>query len=254
MNVSPLRMTTPRKSHDMVSAHPGAFPLTNDSIFARCHSSDEAVRREAITILCEAYWYPLYVYLRRSHKGAHDAEDIIQSYFFHLLKHGYFERRDSSKGRFRSYLIKGLNRFVQSWNQRPKKAKPEKPLVSIDVIAGEERYGAEVADHQTPEYHFERQWALTLLKRACERLQQEYDRAGKTTHFEALQDSLIAYGKHVHYGEIAQRLGLSENATRMAASRMRKRYQQILKEEIYHTVDSEEEIEDELNYLCSLFN
>src|SRR5262249_37496369 len=123
-----------------------------------------------------------------------------------------------------------------------------RPL-SLDFQDGEHRYRHEPADPTTPERLYERRWALTLLEQALARLRQEFTRAGKERHFEALKGTLTGDGTGGPYERIGRDLGLSEPAVKTAAHRLRRRYQELLRAEVAQTVASPEEVEDELRDL-----
>jgi RNA polymerase sigma factor (sigma-70 family) len=207
---------------------------------------------DALAELCRIYWYPLYAYLRRSGQNSHDAEDLTQGFFAHLLDRKFLANVDRRKGKFRSFLLASLKNFLADRRDRAraKKRGGGRPTVPLDGHAAESRYCLEPAHDLTPEKLFEKQWALSLLEQVLSRLRAEMAADGKAAMFEALQSVLIGDRKS-GYGAIAAELGMTEGAVKTAAHRLRRRYRELLRNEIAHTVASPEEIEGEIRYLLS---
>src|SRR5436853_626279 len=118
-------------------------------------------------------------------------------------------------------------------------------VLSLDVDTGESKFRVEPAHILTPEKIFDRAWAIQLLELVIKRLRDEAAEKGRLTEFNTLQPFLA--GKHADesYQSAAEKLGMSFDAVRQAASRMRKRYRELLRNEVAETVSAEEEIEDE---------
>jgi RNA polymerase sigma-70 factor (ECF subfamily) len=196
------------------------------------------------------YWYPLYAYVRRKGHQAAEAQDLTQAFFAELLEKKRFQLADQERGRFRSFLLGSLNNFIANqWRRaNTQKRGGGKVLLSFDVDAGEARYRHEPSHELTAERIFERRWAMTLLEQTILRLSDEYARSDKTDLFEALKGHL-GQGTTTPYREVAERLGMSETAVKVAAHRMRKRCGQILREEISHTVGDPDAVDAELQQL-----
>jgi RNA polymerase sigma factor (sigma-70 family) len=207
--------------------------------------------REALEALCATYWYPLYAFVRR--KGYHEeaAQDLVQGFFARLLEKGDLAAVERGRGKFRSFLMASCAHYLanQADHDRAKKRGGGRSPVSIDRLAAEGRYGCEPAHGLTAERLFDRQWALTLLDNVLEALATEMTRAGKARQFETLRPSLLGRAERTPYGEIAAELGISEQAARAAALRLRRRYREILCEEITHTLDDPAELEGEIRSL-----
>ncbi|MCB9921544.1 MAG: sigma-70 family RNA polymerase sigma factor [Planctomycetaceae bacterium] len=206
--------------------------------------------RAALASLCETYWYPLYVYIRRKGHQAAEAQDLTQAFLAELLERDRLQLADQERGRFRFFLLTALNNFIANQWRRDNAQKRGGGCVtlSIDVEAGEARYRHEPFHELTAERIFERRWALTLLERTLEQLRDEYVKAEKGDLFEALKGHL-GQGAATPYREIGDNLGMSETAVKVAAHRMRKRCGQILRQEISHTVDDSTAIDAELQQL-----
>jgi RNA polymerase sigma-70 factor (ECF subfamily) len=212
---------------------------------------DEAAAAAALETLCRTYWYPLYCYVRRRGHAPCDAQDLTQEFFARMLAQDWVARADREKGRFRSFLLMAMSRFLANEWDRARTLKrggshPHQPLVPDTA---ETRYAQEPATRTTPEDAFEKQWALTLLDQVLEQLQQEYQVADQHALFAALKPTLAGSRETLPYAELGPRLGLSEGAIKVAVSRLRQRYRERLRAEIAQTVAGPEEVEEELRHL-----
>lgn len=211
--------------------------------------SPEAAR--ALEALCQAYWYPLFAYVRRTGRPAADAEDLTQGFFEKLLEKGWLADADRERGRFRSFLLGSIKHFLANeWDKaHARKRGGRHQIVSLDAQTAEARLTQEPVDEASPDRAFDRRWALALLETVLNRLREEYDGAGKGGLFEHLKGTLEVGRPEVPYPELADKLKMNEGAIRVAAHRFRRRYRELLRQEIAHTVASEREIDDELRQL-----
>ena len=220
-------------------------------VLAAGADATSAGAREALTVLCESYWYPLYAFLRSRGHPVHDAEDLTQAFFAHLLERHALRHADRGRGRFRSFLLTSLTNFAA--NERDKENAQKRgggvSAISLEFENAEGRFQLEPATGETPEKVFDRRWAVTLLDRVLARLTAEMIRTGKEPQFEQLKTYLIGDQPQLSYAESAGALGISEGAIRIAVHRLRRRFRDLVRDEIAHTVSSPEEIEDELRYL-----
>lgn len=194
--------------------------------------------RIALAQLCETYWYPLYAYVRRRVENVHDAQDLIQAFFSHLLERRAIARADRNRGRFRSFLVTSLKNFLANeWDKaRAEKRGGVKAELSLDFDSGESRYQFEPSHELTPEKLYERRWVLTLLNLVMGRLQGEYEASGRAGQFERLKGTLTGDRGRPRYAALAAEPGMSEEAARQAASRLPKRYRELLREEVARTL------------------
>lgn len=216
--------------------------------------ADSSLARAALEKLCSAYWYPLYAFVRRLGHSAHDAEDLVQSFFAQAIEKNFIALAEQAKGRFRSFLLIALKRFMANeWHKsRAQKRGGVHTPVALDALTAEERYAIEPADRLTAEQLFERRWALTLLDRVLERLRDEQVQAGRAKQFAALKETLTTHRGSTAYAELGVRLGMSEGAVKVAVHRLRERYRELLHAEIADTVSSPEEVEAERRYLLEV--
>jgi RNA polymerase sigma-70 factor (ECF subfamily) len=232
------------------------FPSTHWSVVLAAHSDDPARARDALEQLCTVYWYPLYAFLRRRGHQPADAEDLVQGFIAHLLERQFFQAADPDKGRFRSYLLASLNHFVADAADRAGRLKrgEGKPLLSLDAVMAEHRYALEPTDPCNSEQLFERRWALTLLDTVLHRLETEAAESGRAELFRQIKGVLLGDRSGVSYAELAPQLGLSEAALTMTVQRLRRRYRELVREEIAHTVSRPVEIEEEMRHLFQVLS
>ena len=204
--------------------------------------------------LCAAYYTPVLAFIRRHSPDQDTAQDLTQEFFARLLQKDYLKAAAREKGRFRTFLIVALKRFLANeWDRvRAQKRGGGQPLLSLDTDLAEERYRIEPVESATADKIYERRWALTLLDHTMKRLRDEFAAAGKADEFDRLKPCLTAERGQIPHADLAAALGLSEGAVRVAVHRLRKRFRELFREEIAHTVSSTDEIEEEVRYLMSV--
>jgi RNA polymerase sigma-70 factor (ECF subfamily) len=215
---------------------------------------ETVVMREALANLCQTYWYPLYAYVRRRGYSPEDAQDLTQDFFARLLERSWVGRADPQKGRFRSFLLTAMNHFLaDAWDKtQAQKRGGGCQFVPLQFDQAETRYGHEPADQITPEQNYERRWALTLLEQVLQRLRAEYESGGNAMLFAALNPCLVGDRTAQPYTELGAKLGLSEGAVKSAVHRLRRRYRELLHDQIAQTVARPDEIEEELRHLFTV--
>jgi RNA polymerase sigma factor (sigma-70 family) len=224
------------------------FVTTRWTIVLTAGRTDTTQAQAALEKLCQTYWYPLYAYVRRHGHSPEDAQDLTQEFFAKLIAKNYLRDVDRSKGKFRSFLLVSLKHFLANeWDRsRAQKRGGGQTIVSLDA---ETRYRLEPADVVSADKIFERRWALTLLDEALKRLRDEYAADGKAKLFEQLKETLTGERSTIPYAKLADRLGTTEGAVKMAVHRLRQRYREILRAEIAETVSGPEEVDEELRHL-----
>jgi len=226
------------------------FATTHWSVVLAIRQDDPARARAALERLCQGYWYPLYAFVRRLGKSPHDAEDLVQSFFTVCLEKDYLNVADREKGRFRSFLLMMLKRFMANEHQKHLTAKRggARPVVELDALAAEERYAVEPVDRLSADKLYERRWALTLLEQVLARLQREQEEAGRGVLFSHLKVFLTAESGRP-YVELAAQLGLTESTVKVTVHRLRLRYRQLLDDELANTIGSADDLEAERQHL-----
>ena len=212
-----------------------------------------AAAREALATLCETYWYPLYGFLRSRSYSAEDAQDLTQAFFARLLEKQAIRHADPARGRFRSFLLASLKNFAANEHYRAIAGKRGGgiPMLSLEIETAEGRFRLEPPSDETPERIFDRRWALALLDRVMTRLNAETARSGKPSQFDRLKGYLTGDEPQLSYAQTAADLDTSEGAVKVAVHRLRRRFRDLVRDEIAHTVASSSEIEDELRHLWS---
>jgi len=236
------------------SAGKRRFATTQWSVVLAAGNVGRHEARTALAQLCETYWYPLYAYVRRRVGNVHEAQDLTQAFFSHLLEKQAIARADRDRGRFRAFLVAAFKNFLANeWEKaRAEKRGGGKAPLSIDVDSGESRYQIEPAHELTPETLYERRWVLTLLDRVLDGLRIELAEAGKAEHFDELKGALTGQPTAADYDRAAKALKISPAAAKQAAYRMRKRYRQLFREEVARTVADEAEVDDEIGRLLAI--
>jgi RNA polymerase sigma-70 factor (ECF subfamily) len=236
---------------DSGSGGPEWFVKTNWDLVAAAAGSESARAREALEQLCRAYWYPLYAYLRRRGFDPEESQDFTQGFFAHLLQGGSLQKVSREHGRFRSFLLTCLNRYVHDQQDRSRRQKRGggKVHISLDAVSAETQYLGEPASPERPDHLFERRWALTVLEHVLRRLRRETTVAGRGAVFAELQSVVMGGQEERSYAEMATRLGLTEGAIKTLVRRYRLRYRRLLEQEILRTVRTRSELRDELQHL-----
>lgn len=207
--------------------------------------------RQALAALCETYWYPLYAYLRRRGHDADDARDLTQAFLASLLERRGFENLHRERGRFRAFLLASLQHFIanDAAHRRALKRGGGVAPLSLTFDDAEGRYRHEPAEPMTPERIFDRRWALTVIEGVFQRLRATWRQAGRAEEFDALRDGLLGEAPAGGYAAVADRLGTTEGAVKVAVHRLRRAFQKELKRQIAETVLDPAEVDDEIRYL-----
>ena len=240
----------PHLSDSSDPKHHSEFETTHWSLVLAAGHRGSSDANTALQKLCQRYWKPLYGYVRRRGTDQHNAHDLTQAFFARILEKNYFADADPARGRFRTFLLTAFQHFLSNeW--AAKKAQRRgggKLTLSLDFEREDSMYLIEPAGGRTPEQLYERQWAIVLLNRVMQRLELEMGQSGKRLQFEHLKDCSGAANEST-YLDTAAALGMTASATRMAASRMRQRYRELLRDEIAQTVSGPDEVEDEIRHL-----
>src|SRR5262245_7144394 len=232
-----------------------SFASTRWTVVRQAADSQTASQHalSALSELCQIYWRPVYVFVRRQGIGQHDAQDLTQGFFAELIDSRAYTRADPMKGRFRSFLLGTLKHFVAHArdHDRAQKRGGGGASVQLDAEAiSEAETFASRCNHWTADGIFEREWAASLARQALDRLGQEYELGGKGPLFAALKSRLTAgEAAAIPYEELAKRLGRTATHLRVEVTRLRARYRAILREEVCGTVVDPRDVDEELRYL-----
>jgi len=231
------------------------FATTHWSVVLSAGHSETTRGRNALAALCETYWYPLYAYVRRQGHSPHDAEDLTQGFFARLLESESLAGVSPEKGKFRTFLLVALKRFLTNeWHHANSQKRGGGSFrVPLQGHTAETRYVAEPSEQLTAEKLYERRWALTVLDRVLSRLSDEFNAVGKKEQFEKLKPDLMAERESIPYAEAAVVLGMNEGAIKVAVHRLRRRFRELFREEVGHTVARPEEIDEEIRHLLAVF-
>lgn len=214
----------------------------------------DAESRDALARLCQAYWYPLYAFVRRCGRDAQQAQDLTQGFFARLLEKNNLAAADRSRGKFRTFLLTALKHYMANEADRAaaQKRGGGRTMISFDLDNAEARYRLEPSHEITPQKLFDRRWALTLLDGVLADLQAEYRQAGKEAVFESLKGTLTGDSEAASYAQIGRQLNMSEGAVKVAVHRLRRRYRQKLRQTIADSVASEEQVDEEIRELFGM--
>jgi DNA-directed RNA polymerase specialized sigma24 family protein len=229
-----------------------AFPTTRITLIQAARADSGPLAHEALSTLCNAYWYPIYAYVRRLGHAQEEAEDLTQGFFTRVLEKHYLRDFDHGRGRFRSFLLAALKHFIANERDAARAVKRgggRLPLPLDEVLHAERRYRLEPRSDLTPDRVYERQWALTVLARVRDQLHDEACRHGKDAQFERLKGLLVGDDLDVGYRTLAGELNTTQGALKVAVHRLRQRFRELLREEIGHTVADPDDIGGELREL-----
>jgi RNA polymerase sigma-70 factor (ECF subfamily) len=230
---------------------PGTFVTTQWTRVLEARG-DSPAAKTALSDLCAAYYAPVFAFVRRNAPDEDSARDLTQEFFARLLAGQGFATVDPQRGRFRSFLLGAVKHFLAGMHQHAHRLKrgAGQPLESIEA-GTDTSPGLQLPDPNapSPDREFDRKWALTLLARALATLAQEHEASGKADHFEALKPWLSGDTENISQAEAAARLGVNEGAVKVAIHRLRRRFREVIKNEIGQTVSDPAQVDAELHCL-----
>jgi len=209
----------------------------------------------ALEQLCRTYWFPLYAYVRRRGHTKEDAEDLTQAFFVRFLGKNYLAGLSVERGRFRAFLLASLKHFlINEWDktQRLKRGGGAAHL-SLDWKTADAQFQIASTAEPSPDKAFDREWALSLLEKVIERLRVECETEGRSRQFAELKIFLTAGKGALSHAEAGKALGMDEAAVRTAVHRLRKRYRQLLRDEIAQTLSDPAQVDEEMRALFGAF-
>lgn len=217
----------------------------------RAGVTDKEASQQALSELIQTYWYPLYAFARRVGRTHHDALDLTQGFLTQLLDGDGLESVSPDKGRFRSFLLASFKNFMANQRRAAETIRRggAANILSLTTTDFGTRYDREPADNETPELLYERRWAEALLARVRARLRDDYCRAGKEELFQWLEPHLVESASATPRAEISRQLNLSTAAVAMSIHRLRRRFGELLRQEVAATLEDPTELDDELRAL-----
>lgn len=244
------------KENDKAETQRSVFATTHWSVVLAAGHASSPDSQASLERLCRAYWYPLYACIRRRGYSSQDAQDLTQGFFALLLAGNYLARADRERGRFRTFLLTAFNNFLHNEHDRviALKRGGGRELVSWEQNVAEGRYAQEPATGLSPEQLFEKRWAATLLERVLERLRGEFDQTKPRELFDQLKAHLWGEDEAILYTQLAGHFAMTVSALKVTVHRLRRRYRELVREEIAQTVADPAEIDDEIQYLIRVMS
>lgn len=246
------RMNSPADSHHERLAGAALFTTTHWSVVLTAKDRDAPQASAAMEQLCRTYWPPVYAWVRRQGHAVQEAQDLAQEFFARLLQRDFLHNVAREKGRFRSFLLTALKNFLATEWRRGQTAKRGggQAFLSWEQLQAENEHAHEPVSEVTPEDLYARRWALRVMEEAIARLREEFVSAGKAEHFERLKPWLASEGSRDDYAAVAGQIGVSPGAVGVAVHRLRRRFAEVLRAVVAHTVATPEEVEDEVRFLA----
>jgi len=230
------------------------FQDTHWSLVLAARAGDSVHANAALESLCRGYWYPLYAYVRRCGEMPAEAQDLTQSFFAQFLERDSLRTVSRERGRFRWFLLASLKHFLANkWERnRAQKRGGGRTLIALDALDPEERYALEPVDRLSPDKAYDRFWALNLLEQARTRLREEFADAGRAERFAKLEQFLPGRESVDAYGDLASQFDVTVGAIKADVSRLRRRYGELLRDEVGQTLGTHADLDDELKHLIEV--
>lgn len=232
------------------------FPTTQWSLIVRAASENPTERDTALGEICTLYWPPVYAFIRSRGHGPHDAEDLTQGLFADLIERNDFAKADPSHGKLRSYLLASATNYLASEWRRQNRLKRggRQAILSMDSgVAEMHCLIPEPVDSLSPDRVFERQWAITVMEQVVRSLEKRYGQKGQNELFHSLKPYINPHVAPSSQSDVARRLGMTEQALRVALHRLRQRYAVQLRETVRSTLAPGESVESEIAQLIRAF-
>lgn len=238
-------MSAPHRSSD--------FPSTQWTLVDVVRNEDPTRAAAALEKLCKGYWYPIYAFVRRSGFSSHDAEDITQAFFTGLVEQETLELARRDAGRLRSFLLGILKRHISDHlrHANARKRGAGHSHVSFDQMAADERYAREPQDLRDPEVLFAQSWANEVVGGIRDQLRAAFEVKGRVEVFDAVEPFLLWENEQPPAKELAAQLNSTEGAVRVMVSRLRKKFREMLREEVARTVTHASEVDEEVEWLMN---
>src|SRR6476646_4089329 len=232
------------------------FPSTHWSVVVAAGESqaEPDIAGAALAELCQIYWVPLYSFVRSRGYSVHDAQDLTQSFFAYLMEHKLYARADRQKGRFRSFLLASIKNFLADAADKERTLKRGGAQNFVPLHEEQAREAESLfqthSGTSNEDRLFDRSWADALVVAGLERLSSDYKNQGKEQLFNELRIFVAGSADPLPtYGQLADRLEITESTLRSHVTRLRARYRDALRAEVRRTVDTEAQVDNELREL-----
>lgn len=229
------------------------FETTRWSMIVAAGGKGESseLRRNALEHICRTYWFPSYSYVRSRGYRREEAQDLTQEFFTRLLEKDHLDVADQERGRFRSFLLASLKNFLaDEWDKaQAQKRGGGARHQSLDIETAETLLAESAQRPLTPDQIFDLHWAKTTLANALHRVEAMYKDSNKEHYFKTLRPLLENRGPRGSYADVAEELGISAGAVKVAVHRLRKQFRESLELEIAETLMNGAELPEELKYL-----
>ena len=211
---------------------------------------------DALQSLCATYWFPLYGYVRRHGYSKEDAEDLTQAFFAKLLERQDFAELKQENGRFRAFMLAALKNFLANERDRAACLKRGGNIThfSLDWQSADTQFQIADRGQVPPDATYDREWAVALLEQVISKLREECVIEGSGGRFEQMKIFLTVGKGEVRYGDKARELEMEEGTLRVAVHRLRKRYRELLRHEVAHTLSDPAMVDQELAVLLGSFS
>jgi DNA-directed RNA polymerase specialized sigma24 family protein len=213
----------------------------------RCAKADSEDGRMALADLCDAYYEPVFAFLKCELRDKDAARELTHDFFASMLSGGAIRAAERDFGRFRSYLLGAVKHFLSHQREAAQRLKRGGGMVpvSLDEDASAVR---EIPAAQTlsPEAAFDRQWAVTVLAHALETLRRECTADGKLAFCEQVKPWLTGEAAHGDQSELAAACGMTPAALKMAVQRLKKRFRDCVKAEVAGTLEDAAMVAEEM--------
>jgi RNA polymerase sigma factor, sigma-70 family len=233
-----------------------SFDTTHWTLILRARQTDSTqVAERALSNFCEAYWPPLYSFLRHRGHASPEAQDLVQGFFAHLLEQNTLSRADQEKGRLRTFLLGSLQNFLCNEYDRARALKRggDRQIVSMEEHLPEVEASMMDTAYVSDSRSYDLVWASHIVKRAWQHLETAFEAEGKAEWLEVLRPFVAGGGKTtLNQEEAAAKLGVPIATLRTWLSRLRQRYREALRTEVANTVSDPAEVDQELHYLYQI--
>ena len=235
------------------------FPVTRHSAILGCASTELEERTKSFQLVSQAYWKPIYKYIRiRWAKSNEDAKDLTQGFFVKAIEKNYFKSFDPSKARFRTFVRVCVDRYVANHEKAMHRIKRGGAVVfrSFDFDDAENEMSKQALESvESPEDCFDREWVRDLFSSTVERLRQKCASEGKTIHYEVFKRYDLdpdESHRQLSYADIAEDLNLPVSQVTNYLNYARREFRTLLADRLRALTANDEEFESEIKFILGV--